>query len=374
MHSTTTERRTGTLVVGGGQAGLVMAYYLKRDRQDFVVLEGDSRIGDVWRRRYDSLRLFSVPRYASLPGWRIQTDGFPTRLEMADYLEAYAARFELAVHTGVRVERVRRDEDTFVVDTTEGTYRADRVVVATGGHQRPTTPAFATELDPSVRQLHSVSYRSPSQFGPGGVLVVGAANSGTDVALDAAAAGHATWLAGRHPGQVPIDIDTRRGRAFVPLVMFAFKHVLTLRTPMGRKRYQTAQTQGVQLVRNKLADLDEAGVERIGRITGMQNGRPITEEGPVPDVGTVVWCTGSTPDHSFLEDTALGADGRPDQRRGVGAIPGLYFLGLEFQFALASGTIQGLDRDARYLMRQMRRQPKPAAHEDATRRLERVAS
>src|SRR5689334_13207010 len=179
MHSTTTERRTGTVVIGGGQAGLVMAYYLKRDRQDVVVLEADARPGDGWRRRYDSLRLFSVPRYASLPGWRIPTEGFPTRLEMADCLEEYAARFELPVHTGVRVAQVRRDDDTFVVDTTEGTYRADRVVVATGGHQRPTTPAFATELDPTVRQLHSVDYRNPGQFAPGGVLVVGAANSGT---------------------------------------------------------------------------------------------------------------------------------------------------------------------------------------------------
>ncbi len=374
MYSNATERRTGTVVIGGGQAGLVMAYYLKRDRQDFVVLEGDARVGDVWRRRYDSLRLFSVPRYASLPGWRIPVDGFPTRLEMADYLEQYAARFDLPVHTGVRVGQVRRDGDTFVVETSESTYRADRVVVATGGHQRPTTPAFATELDPSIRQLHSVEYRNPSQFAPGGVLVVGAANSGTDVALDAAAAGHPTWIAGRHPGQVPVDIDSRRGRVVVPIIMFVFKHVLTLRTPMGRKARARALHQGVMLVRNKLADLDTAGVHRIGRIAGIHDGHPVTDDGPVPEVGTVVWCTGSTADHSFLEAAAFGADGRPEQRRGVGAIPGLYFLGLEFQFALASGTIQGLDRDARYLMRQIRRAPKSAAHEHAEQRLERVAS
>ena len=374
MHSNAPERWTGTVVVGGGQAGLVMAYYLKRAGEDFVVLEGDARIGDVWRRRYDSLRLFSVPRYASLPGWRIPIDGFPTRLEMADYLEQYAARFDLPVHTGVRVEQVKRDGDLFVVQTSEGSYRADRVVVATGVHQLPTTPAFATDLDPSIRQLHSVEYRNPSQFAPGGVLVVGAANSGTDVALDAAAAGHPTWIAGRHPGQVPVDIGTRRGKVVVPIVMFVFKHVLTLRTPMGRKARAKAMHQGVMLVRNKLADLDAAGVHRLGRIAGIHDGRPMTDEGPVPEVGTVVWCTGSTADHSFLDASAFGADGLLAQRRGVGAIPGLYFLGLEFQFALASGTIQGLDRDARYLMRQLRRAPKSALHEDAERRLERVAS
>jgi putative flavoprotein involved in K+ transport len=374
MHSNATERRTGTVVVGGGQAGLVMAYYLKRAGQDFVVLEGDARVGDVWRRRYDSLRLFSVPRYASLPGWRIPIDGFPTRLEMADYLEQYVARFELPVHTGVRVEQVDRDGDTFVVETNEGSYRADRVVVATGGHHRAKTPAFASELAPNIRQLHSVEYRNPSQFAPGGVLVVGAANSGTDVALDAAAAGHPTWIAGRHPGQVPVDIGSRRGKAVVPLIMFVFKHVLTLRTPMGRKARAKSLHQGVMLVRNKLADLDAAGVHRLGRIAAIHDGRPMTDEGPVPEVATVVWCTGSVADHSFLEPAAFGADGLPDQRRGVGAIPGLYFLGLEFQFALASGTIQGLDRDARYLMRQMRRTPKSTGHAHAEQRLERVAS
>jgi putative flavoprotein involved in K+ transport len=374
MHTTTPARRIGTVVIGGGQAGLVMAYYLQRDGQDFVVLEADERVGDVWRRRYDSLHLFSIPRYASLPGWRIPTQGFPSRNEMADYLEQYAARFGLPVHTGVRVRRVQREDNAFVVETSAGNYRADRVVVATGAHQTARVPAFADDLDPGMRQLHSLDYRNPGQFAPGGVLVVGAANSGSDVALDAAAAGHPTWIAGRHPGQVPVDIDSRRGALVIPIVMFVFKHVLTLRTPMGRKARAKALREGVMLVRNKLADLDAAGVERIGRITGVCDGRPVTDDGPVPDVSTVVWCTGSAADHSFLEDSVFDADGRPEQDRGVAGTPGLYFLGLEFQFALASATIQGLDRDARYLIRRMHRAPEGSVPERDQRQLDRVAS
>lgn len=346
-----------TVVIGAGQAGLVMAYYLRQDERDFVVIEAGDRVGDVWRQRYDSLRLFSTPRYASLPGWRFPKRGFPTRDEFADYLEQYVARFELPVRTGVRVDRVTRDGAAFRVETSAGTYLAQRVVVATGAHRRPKRPSFAADLDPAIRQLHSNDYRNPGQFAPGGVLVVGAANSGTDVALDAAAAGHPTWLAGRHPGQVPVDIDTRRGRPVIPVVMFVFKHVLTLRTPMGRAARPKALAEGVLLVRNKIADLDAAGVSRIGRITGVHAGRPVSGDGPVPDVSTVVWCTGSEPDHRFLDLPVFGADGRPDEHRGVSSETGLYFLGLEFQFALASGTIQGLDRDARYLIRRMRDQP-----------------
>ena len=244
-----------------------------------------------------------MTRGGGLPGWRIPTRGCPSRDEMADYLEQYATRFALPVRTGVRVERVTRAGDGFRVETSAGNYLADRVVVATGAHQRPRTPGFAADLDPAIRQLHSLEYRNPGQFAPGDVLVVGAANSGTDIALDAAAAGHHVRLAGRHPGQVPVDIDGRRGRAVVP----------------------------------------------------------------------VVWCTGSDPDHAFLDPSVLDEDGRPRERRGVADEPGLYFLGLDFQFALASATIQGLDRDARYLLRRMRRvRSVPAPHVPSMHDVERV--
>ncbi len=353
-----------TVVIGGGQAGLVMGHHLRRARRDFVVLEASARVGDSWRRRYDSLRLFSLPRYASLPGMGIPTRTFPTRDEMADYLEAYVSHEQLPVRTGVGVERVGRapdGSDRLVVETTAGTIVASNVVVASGAHVRPHTPALAAELDPSIVQVHSLDYRNASQLVPGGILVVGAANSGTDLALEAAAAGHPTWLAGRHPGQVPIDIDAPAGRFVTPLIMFAFRHVLTLRTPMGRKARAAAEGHGVNLVRNKLADLDASGVVRTGRITEVVDGRPVSADGIRPDIATVLWCTGSGPDHRFLDLPVHDAGGRLRHDRGVTEVPGLSFLGLDFQFALASATIQGLDRDARHLLRHLR----PAARVSA---------
>ena len=347
-----------TIVIGAGAAGLAMGYRLKAAGADFLILDGDERVGDTWRQRYDSLRLFSPPKFASLPGWRIPTATFPDRTEMADYLEAYAERFELPVRTGTRVLAVESDGAGFRVRTNHGELTAARVVVATGAHRRPKLPELSAQLAPSIRQLHSLEYRNPAQLAPGGVLVVGAANSGTDVALDAAAAGHPTWIAGRHPGQVPIDIDTPRGQRITPIVMFVFRHVLTLRTPMGRKVRAKSLGHGVNLVRNKLADLDAAGISRIGRIEAVRDGRPVTAEGVRPDITNVIWCTGSDPDHAFLPTAAFDTDGLPRHVRGVSAIPGLYFLGLDFQFALASGTIQGFDRDARHLLRMMRRPAK----------------
>jgi putative flavoprotein involved in K+ transport len=360
-----------TVVVGGGQAGLVMGYYLRRAGADFRILEADGRVGDSWRRRYDSLRLFSPPRYASLPGWRIAPAGpFPTRDEMADYLEEYAARFQLPLSTGTKVRRVSRAAGGgFLVETSEGSYEAERVVVTTGMHQVSRVPALASRLAPDIRQLTSLAYRNPDQFASGGVLVVGAGNSGTDIALDAAAAGHPTWIAGRHPGQVPFDIDAPMARATVPLVMFAFRHVLTLRTPAGRKRRSAQLGHGVNLVRNKLADLEAAGITQIGRIETVTDGRPVSSDGVRPGVATVVWSTGSDPDFSFLDlPLRYGDDGLPHHDRGVAEEPGLFFLGLTFQFALASETIQGLARDARWVVRQMRRTPAVADADRASAR------
>jgi putative flavoprotein involved in K+ transport len=274
---------------------------------------------------------------------------------MADYLEAYARRFALPVRTGVRVERVARAGGGLVVETGSGRYRCAAVVVASGAHVRPVVPAFARECDPGLTQLHSLRYRGPAQLAPGGVLVVGAANSGTDIALESAAAGHPTWLAGRHPGQVPVDIDRRSAQLLMPVVMFVHRNFLTLGTPLGRRMAERSRGHGVGLVRNKFADLEAAGVVRLGRITGVQAGRPVADDGTVPDVATVVWSTGSTPDHSFLDLPVFAPDGTPVRDRGVAAEPGVYFLGLEFQYALASASLPGLDRDARHVVRHLRR-------------------
>jgi len=346
-----------TVVIGGGQAGLAIGYHLQRAGEQFVILEANQRIGDSWRKRWDSLRLFSFPKYASLPGWRMRQAGFPTKNDMADYLEAYAEHFALPVRTGVRTERLARHGDGFVLTTNSGEIYADRVVIASGGYLDPYVPGFAAELDPDIRQLHSVQYRNPSQFVDGEVLIVGAGNSGAEIALDAVRSGHRTWLAGRHPGQVPIRIESRQAKYVVPLIMFMFRRVLTLNTPMGRKARGPALEHGNPLVRTKVEDLDAAGVSRIPRIAGIQDGKPVTTEGQTLDPKTVVWCTGFRPDYGWIELPIVGADGHPVHDRGVSPEPGLFFMGLEFQFSVASATIQGLDQDARYLMRWLRNSP-----------------
>jgi cation diffusion facilitator CzcD-associated flavoprotein CzcO len=224
-----------TVIIGGGQAGLAVGYHLARQGQRFVILDANPRIGDPWRTRWESLRLFTPARYNGLPGWPFPAPAwsYPTKDQVADYLETYATRFELPVRTGVRVDRLSREGDRYVVAAGARRFQADHVVVATGAYQRPRIPTFAAELDAGIVQLHSGQYRDPSRLREGGVLVVGAANSGAEIALEVSG-DHPTWLSGRHPGQEPFGTGSRKDRLVLPVVWFMASHVLTVKTPMGR--------------------------------------------------------------------------------------------------------------------------------------------
>jgi len=342
--------RIDTIVIGAGQAGLSVGYHLARRGVPFVILDAGERIGEQWRKRWDSLRLFTPARFSSLDGlpFPADADSFPTKDAMGDYLEAYARTFALPVRCGVRVERVSRLGERFLVVAGDQRFEADNVVVAMANYQRPRVPAFANELDPRIVQLHSFDYRNPAQFQEGAVLVVGAGNSGAEIALDAARA-HDTCVAGRDTGHVPFRIDGLAARlVLVRLVLrVVFHRILTVATPMGRKVRAKVLHEGGVLVRTKPRDLTAAGITRVPRVAGVRNGLPLLEDGRVLDVANVVWCTGFHPGFSWIDLPVFGPDGEPQHDRGVvSSEPGLYFVGLHFLFAMSSVMIHGVGRDA----------------------------
>lgn len=361
--------RFETVIIGGGQAGLAMGYHLARRRRPFVILAASERVGDSWRQRWDSLRLFTPARYDGLPGLPFPAPdwSFPTRDQFADYLQDYAARWELPVRTGVAVQRLWHDGARYVIEAGDQRFEADNVVVASGYDHVPKTPEFAAELDPGILQLHSAGYRNPSQLRDDDVLVVGAGNSGADIALELSQT-HRVLLSGRHPGQIPWRIDRWYARLLSPLTLFAFTHVLTVRTPLGRALRPRALAHSGPLIRVKPADLAAAGVERVPRTTAVRDGRPVLADGRTPEVANVVWCTGFGPDTSWIDLPVFDTDGEPAQRRGiVDTQSGLYFLGRLFQYSLASSMIHGVGRDAEHIARHIAaRMEKPCAHAPAT--------
>lgn len=348
--------RIDTVVIGAGQAGLATGYHLAQRGMPFVILDADERIGDHWRDRWHSLRLYSPAKFDSLPGRRFPARSWtwPTGREMGDYLEGYAASFRLPVRSGVRVDRVDPVEDGFVVTTADARrIVARQVVVATGPFRAPWVPELASGLQPEIVQLHSHDYREPDQLPDGPALVVGLSHSGADIAFELATAGRTTYLSGRAAGEMPIKVvDTGRARIGWPIVQFAFNHLLTIRTPMGRRMRPHVRHGGGPLLRVRLTDLDRAGVQRHdAKTVGVRDGKPELADGTVLDVRSIVWATGYRPDYSFVNAPIIGSDGWPEEVRGVSAtVPGLYFVGVPFQYAFSSMLIGGAGRDAQYVV------------------------
>lgn len=346
--------RFDVVVIGGGQAGLAAGHELARRGHRFVILDAEERVGDAWRRRWDGLRLFTPAKYDGLPGMRFPAPplSLPTKDEVADYLEAYALAMGLPVRTGVRVRSLHRahEEGGFVISTADQGIIADQVVVATGAFATPRVPSFAGELDAGIRQLHSSTYRNASQLQPGPVLIVGASNSGAEIAMSAVGR-HPVIVAGRDTGRMPVRPDARLARLFDPPFWFFINRIVRMDTAFGRKALPVVRDRGGPLERVWPEDLAAAGVERIhARVEGVASGRPRLDDGRTLDVANVVWCTGFRPDFGWIDLPLSTEDGWPVHRRGiVERVPGLYFIGLPFLFTAASALIGGVGRDAAYL-------------------------
>jgi putative flavoprotein involved in K+ transport len=350
-----TTQHIETLIVGAGQAGLATGYHLTRLGREFLIVDGNDRIGDNWRCHYDSLALYSPAKYDGLPGMDFPADPwhFPGKDEVADFLEQYAVEMALPVRMQTRVDRlVPRDGGGLTAHLGAETVECDNLVVATGTFGRtPRTPEVAASLDPRIRQFHSTQYKNPTQLQRGATLVVGASHSGYDIAYELAA-DRPTILVGPDRGNIPLDWDSARVKVALPVIVFLWKHVLTRRTPMGRKQMQSVRYHGGPTTRVKPHHLAERGAERIEhKVTDVSpDGKPMLDDGRVLDVANVIWATGYRPDFSWIEAPITGDDGWPREYRGVvDDVPGLFFCGLSYQFAFGSMVLPGVGRDAAYV-------------------------
>jgi putative flavoprotein involved in K+ transport len=340
--------RFETVIVGGGQAGLSAGHHLAVRDIDFVILNDEPRIGDNWRRRWDSLRLFTPARYSSLPGMPFPAT--PSHLadkdEVGDYLEKYAQRFDLPVRLRTRVSALTRNDEHFVLRTTGSSalIEAENVIVATGAFQQPYIPPVSALLSRRLRQLHSSEYRNPFDLPDGPVLVVGAGNSGAQIALELAQS-RPVWLAGRDTGHL-----SRRllGRDIFDWIWPVIDRA-TSDTWLGRRMRTRTRSGGDALIGIPERDLRQAGITRVGRLEDERGGLPVCGDF-VLEPSTIVWCTGFVPDYRWIDLPIFGTDGYPRHTRGVvSEAPGLFFLGLRFQHRLSSSLIGGVGQDAAHV-------------------------
>lgn len=345
-----------TIIIGGGQAGLSVGYGLAKKGKSFIILDANKRIGDAWRNRWDSLRLFTPAYMNRLDGMSIpgRQHVIVSKDEMADYLEAYAKQFKLPIQSGVIVDRLYKQGNHFIVSSGDKVFEASNVVVAMTNFQHKRIPDFAKDINPSIVQLHTLDYKNASQLKKGKVLVVGAGNSGAEIALDVVKE-HQTILSGNEVGHVPFRIETSIARyLLVRLVRFVGHNILNTSTPMGRKLRPKALVSGSPLIRTKPKDLINAGIERVPKVVGVKNGFPLLADNHVLEVENIIWCNGFRSGFSWIELPVLGEREEPFHERGiVSKEPGLYFVGLHFLYAMTSATITGMKRDAKYIVKQI---------------------
>jgi len=330
-------------VVGAGQAGLAIGYFLKRQEKRFVILDAADSIGAAWRARWDSLVLFTPRRYDSLPGLPFPGDpaGYPTRDEVIAYLESYAEKFALPLDLGSGVRSVTKDDDTFVLGLNGRNVEADQVVVATGPFQKPRVPDFAADLAPEVFQTHSEGYRMPGGVPQGSVLVVGGGNTGYQIADELSSTHDVSLAVGGRQTPLPQKLA---GRDLFWWLVTTRLFKTSIDSRLGRKLSRRDT-----LIGSSPRALKRQGVEMKPRVTGL-SGRTVSfSEGSDLSVDAVIWATGFSVDHSWIELPIVDHDGMARHRRGVTDVPGLYFLGLPWQHTRGSALLGWVMEDAEYI-------------------------
>jgi putative flavoprotein involved in K+ transport len=335
------------LVIGSSQAGLAIGYYLKKNNKSFAIVGKETRIGDIWRNRYDSLILFTPRRYSSLPGMSSRGDpnGFATKDEIADYLEAYAHEYELPVQLETEVLSLKKESEDFIVHTNRGKYASKQVVIATGPFQKPFIPPFANRLSSDVFQVHSSRYVNPSQLQNGPVLVVGAGNSGAQIAVELARDRDVIISVGHRLKFFPLQ-------AMGKSIFWWFDTLGILHADVNSRAGRYLSKQSDPIFGKELKYAIHNGKMTLKPTTQDVIGNTFTfADGSQAEVKNVIWATGFHPDYSWIQiEGVLNSLGKPIHQRGITHVEGLYFLGLPWQYRRGSALIGGVGADADYLI------------------------
>ena len=345
MTSTITKHRD-VVVVGGGQAGVAVGYFLANQGRDFTILEAAGEPGAAWRERWDSLKLFTPARYDALPGLAFpgEPDRYPTRDEVAAYLADYARHFDLPMELNSRVNAIRRVDEGYVVELDDRTYTAEQVVIAVGPFQLPFVPPIAEQLGDGVVQMHSTAYRSPQSVPGGRVLVVGGGNTGFQIAEELSASREVHLSIGSRQTPLPQRILGRDLFWYLEGTGLIRK---TVESRIGRRMSGRDTLIGSTPRRLRRRH----GVELHGRAVAAAGSSVRFADDSQLAVDAVIWATGFRTDHSWIDAPVFDQAGRLEHARGVTASPGLYFVGLSWQHTRGSALLGWVKDDAEYIAR-----------------------
>ncbi|PAE24981.1 NAD(P)/FAD-dependent oxidoreductase [Bacillus sp. 7894-2] len=339
-----------TVIIGGGQAGLAMGYFLKKEKISFVIIEKNGNVGDSWRQRYKSLVLFTPRQYSSLPGLQMRgpSEDFPTKDDMADYLNDYVKYFALPVMLDTNVTQLNKLPDgSFIIETTNGSLKAQQVIIAAGAFQKPYIPPVIKE-GTGAFQLHSSEYRSPEEVPDGEVLIVGGGNSGAQLAVELAKDRKVTIAVGHRMKFFPLTVLGKSIFYWLEKIGLLFAGTSTIKGSWFQKQKDPIFGKELKtLIQNKKVDVKPTVIQ-------VSDTEVLFGDGTQRNFESIIWSTGFVPSYDWIHiEGVVSGEGKPIHKRGVTEIKGLYFIGLPWQYQRGSALICGVGQDAEYLLSAM---------------------
>ncbi len=334
------------IVIGAGQAGLSMSYYLKQENIRHIVVDAHDQVGDSWRKRYDSLVLFTPRSYSSLPQLDLEGNPveYPSKDDVANYLSIYAEKFDLPIKMNTEVISIKEQSNQKIVITSQATYHAKIVVVATGPFQTPFVPKMAKNLDSNVYQVHSSKYKNPSELNRGTTLIVGAGNSGLQIATEIAKHKKVYVSEGRKRKVLPKKILNKS-------IFWWFEKLKISDVSNDSKIGQLIRNNDPIIGKEHRKYVKSGQIIQKKRLDKIQGNNVIFENKESLEIDNVIWCTGFCFDYSWINISGVVSNsGQPKHKRGISPVKGLYFLGLSWQHTRGSALLLGVSKDAKYLI------------------------
>ncbi|WP_165571635.1 flavin-containing monooxygenase [Cytobacillus praedii] len=335
-------------IIGAGQAGLAMGYWLSKSQtpKKFLIIDKVSRVGEVWRKRYDSLVLFTPRAYSSLPELTLvgNVHEFPAKDEIADYLENYAIHFNLPLQLETEVQKVEEEKDVFSIYTNNGTFLSKQVVVASGPFHTPFIPAINKNLNPDITSIHSSEYKNSSQLQTGNVLIVGGGNSGAQITAELSDSREVHLSVGQKFRYFPLTI-------FKKSSFWWFDKIGILKATNDSWVGEKVRETGDPIFGFDLKKLVEEGKVHLHPRTLSINNKSVKfADNKELDVQNIIWATGFKADYRWIHiEGIMNEAGMPIHNRGITNKKGFYFLGLPWLHKRGSSLLLGVGEDAEFI-------------------------
>ncbi|CAM1350422.1 flavin-containing monooxygenase [Tenacibaculum ascidiaceicola] len=336
------------VIMGGAQAGLSMAYHLKKMEKSFIVVDGEEEIGASWLNRWDSLKLFTPTEYNHLPGLKFNAPKghYPSKYEVSDYFKSYVKKFDIPVQLNTLVTSVKKSAKGFHVIYNEGEILAKNIIVATGPFHIPYTPPCHTKLSDEVLQMHSNYYKNSKQLQEGDVLVVGGGDSGYQILDEISKDKKSKTVYFSGDTKVKTLPQQFLGKTlwwwFTLIGFLKFNKYSWIGKKISTSLQPVIGTDVKEI-------LSRENVVTVGRTKDALDNEVVFENKKVTSIKNIIWATGYRPNFKWIEGLELDSDNYPKNYRGVSNIEGLYFIGLPWMYTRGSATLGGVSKDASYL-------------------------